>query len=117
MDYGQAWRQGERVLTANIEPTVNQLINQRMCNNLLRIQPRPLNRRCAFNGFTPRYTSKTAAGAAKMSDRLKLILPKERSRANLEVQSLMIWEIADGAGSKRQATEFREGFNIVLALS
>ena len=30
MDYGQAWRQGERVLTANIESTVNQLINQRM---------------------------------------------------------------------------------------
>jgi len=31
MDYGRAWRQGERVSTANIESTVNQLINQRMC--------------------------------------------------------------------------------------
>jgi hypothetical protein len=31
MDYGQAWRDGERVSTANIESTVNQLINQRMC--------------------------------------------------------------------------------------
>jgi len=31
MDYGQAWRDGERMSTANIESTVNQLINQRMC--------------------------------------------------------------------------------------
>jgi hypothetical protein len=31
MDYGQTWREGERVSTANIESTVNQLINQRMC--------------------------------------------------------------------------------------
>ena len=31
MDYRRAWRQGERVSTANIESTVNQLINQRMC--------------------------------------------------------------------------------------
>jgi hypothetical protein len=30
-DYGRAWRQGERIATANIESTVNQLINQRMC--------------------------------------------------------------------------------------
>jgi hypothetical protein len=30
-DYGMAWRQGERIATANIESTVNQLINQRMC--------------------------------------------------------------------------------------
>ena len=31
MDYGRAWRQGERIATAYIESTVNQLINQRMC--------------------------------------------------------------------------------------
>ncbi len=31
MDYGQAWREGEGVSTANIESTVNQLINHRMC--------------------------------------------------------------------------------------
>jgi hypothetical protein len=30
-DYGWAWRQGERIATANIESTANQLINQRMC--------------------------------------------------------------------------------------
>ena len=30
-DYGRAWRQGERIATANIESTVNQLINQRIC--------------------------------------------------------------------------------------
>ncbi|MGB5083155.1 MAG: ISKra4 family transposase [Methylocystis silviterrae] len=30
-DYGRAWRQGERIATANIESTVNQLVNQRMC--------------------------------------------------------------------------------------
>jgi hypothetical protein len=30
-DYGRAWRQGERIATANIESTVYQLINQRMC--------------------------------------------------------------------------------------
>jgi hypothetical protein len=30
-DYGRAWRQGERIATANIESMVNQLINQRMC--------------------------------------------------------------------------------------
>jgi hypothetical protein len=30
-DYGRARRQGERIATANIESTVNQLINQRMC--------------------------------------------------------------------------------------
>ncbi len=30
-DYGRAWREGERIATANIESTVNQLINQRMC--------------------------------------------------------------------------------------
>ena len=32
MDYGRSWRQGERIATAHIESTVNQLINQRMCN-------------------------------------------------------------------------------------
>jgi hypothetical protein len=31
MDYGRAWRKGERIATAYIESTVNQLINQRMC--------------------------------------------------------------------------------------
>ena len=31
MDYGRSWRQGERIATAHIESTVNQLINQRMC--------------------------------------------------------------------------------------
>ena len=31
MDYGRAWRQGERIATAYIKSTVNQLINQRMC--------------------------------------------------------------------------------------
>ena len=30
-DYGMAWRQGERMATANIESTVDQLINQQMC--------------------------------------------------------------------------------------
>ena len=30
-DYGRAWRQGERIATANIKSTVNQLVNQRMC--------------------------------------------------------------------------------------
>ena len=30
-DYGRAWRKGERLATANIESTVNQLINRRMC--------------------------------------------------------------------------------------
>ncbi|MBG0792857.1 hypothetical protein IYY11_05490 [Methylocystis sp. H62] len=30
-DYGRARRQGERIATANIESTVNQLINQCMC--------------------------------------------------------------------------------------
>ncbi len=31
MDYGRAWRHGEPISTADIEATVNQLINQRMC--------------------------------------------------------------------------------------
>ena len=31
-DYGRARREGERIATAHIETTVNQLINQRMCN-------------------------------------------------------------------------------------
>ena len=31
MDYGRSRRQGERIATAHIELTVNQLINQRMC--------------------------------------------------------------------------------------
>jgi hypothetical protein len=31
LDYGRAWHRGERIATANIESTVNQLINQRMC--------------------------------------------------------------------------------------
>ena len=30
-DYGRAWREGERIATANIKSTVNQLINRRMC--------------------------------------------------------------------------------------
>jgi hypothetical protein len=30
-DYGRARREGERIATAHIESTVNQLINQRMC--------------------------------------------------------------------------------------
>jgi hypothetical protein len=30
-DYGRACRQGERIATANIESTGNQLVNQRMC--------------------------------------------------------------------------------------
>ena len=31
MVYGHAWRHGEPISTADIEATVNQLINQRMC--------------------------------------------------------------------------------------
>lgn len=30
-DYASHWRQGERVSTAHVESTVNQLVNQRMC--------------------------------------------------------------------------------------
>jgi hypothetical protein len=30
-DYGRAWRAGERISTAHIESTVNQLVSHRMC--------------------------------------------------------------------------------------
>ena len=38
-DYGRAWRQGERIATANIESTVNQLVNQRGTSKNSLFQP------------------------------------------------------------------------------
>jgi hypothetical protein len=61
-DYAAHWRNGERVSTAHVESTVNQLVNQRMCKKRQMRWSRlgaqlMLNVRTAqINGRLERYT-------------------------------------------------------------
>jgi len=61
-NYGAAYRRGERVATAHVESTVNQVINQRMCKKQQMRWTRPgaqylLHARTAMlNGELGRYT-------------------------------------------------------------
>ena len=62
-NYGAAYRRGERVATAHVESTVNQVINQRMCKKRQMRWTRAgaqymLHARTAMiNGELGRYTS------------------------------------------------------------